>query len=206
MEKYGFGDDIHKDVAARIADEGLGPVLDVGCGTGNLIRPLRELNVPVVGFDTSPTMLQTAPDPRVRGDARSLPFTDGSFGAVTALYMLCHFEDPNEVIAECRRVLRSDGLFAASAPSRHDDPELAPYVPASPPLTFDAERGTALIGEAFQDIDLDSWDLPYYRLPDREALELYLYSHLYPIEVSEKVDLPLTLTKRGAIIYGYKRI
>lgn len=209
LEKYGFGGDIHEDVAARITAKRLSPVLDVGCGRGRLIRLLRDLGVAVVGFDASPTMLRAAPGPRVREDAGALPFTDESFQGAAALYMLYHLPDPQVTLAECHRVLKPGGLFVACSPSRHDDPELAPYLPEEPPVTFDAESGPGMIGEHFQDIELDQWDLPYYRLPDREAVVKYLYSRQYSRAVADRVadqvDLPITVTKRGAIIYGYKR-
>ena len=207
--EHRFGDDIHEDVARRIAAENLDPVLDIGCGRGRLMRPLADLGVPVVGIDASPTMLEAAPDPRARGDARSLPFANESFKSAAALYMLYHLPYPGAVIAECHRILRPGGLLAACAPSRFDDPELSPYLQERAPTTFNAESGPALVGKYFQDIDLDQWDLPYYRLPDREAVVTYLYGRQYSMAVAERVaeqvDLPITITKRGAIIYGYKR-
>ena len=173
------------------------------------MQPLRDLGVAVIGLDSSPTQLANAPDTRVRGDARSLPFADESFNTGAALYMLYHLPEPQVVIAECYRVLRKGGLFAACAPSRYDDPELSHFLSDKPPSTFDAESGIEMVGELFQDVDVDAWDLPYYRLPDKAGVELYLYGHQYPRDVArrvaDQVELPLTVTKRGAIIYGYKR-
>ena len=209
LAKYGFGGDVHADVAKRIADEGLDPRLDVGCGRGALMRPLQDLGVAVVGLDASPTQLRDAPDPLVRGDARLLPFADETFSSVAALYMLYHLPDPRVVIAECYRVLKKGGLFAACAPSRHDDPELTPFLPDKPPSIFDAESGIEMVKQQYQDVSVDSWDLPYYRLPDKVAVVLYLYGRQYSrdlaVRVADQVELPLTVTKRGAIVYGYKR-
>ena len=209
LTQHRFGEDIHGDVAGRIAAEGAAPVLDVGCGRGALLQPLRDLGVPAIGFDASPTMLGAAPGLRVRGDARFLPFADASFGSVAALYMLYHLPDPRLVIAEGHRVLKPGGLFAASAPSRNNDPELKPYLPEEALSTFDAESRLKLVADQFQDVDVDRWDLPYYRLPDKEAVAQYIYGHQFSRDVAERVadqvELPLTLTKRGAIIYGYKR-
>ncbi len=208
LEKYRFGDDMHREVADRIAAERLGTVLHVGCGRGTLGRLLLDVGAGILGFDASPTMLRMAPGPRVRGDARSLPFADESFDCAAALYMLYHLPDPPVVIAECRRVLKPGGLFIACAPSRNYYPELLPYLPEEF-LTFDAEIAPELIGEHFQEVELDRWDLPYYRLPDREAVELYLYGHQYPKDVVERaagrVEAPLTVTARGAMVYAHKR-
>lgn len=209
LAKYGFGGDIHEDVANRIEGEGLQPCLDVGCGTGALMRPLYDRRLAVIGLDASPTQLDDAPHPRVLGDARLLPFSDESFNSVAALYMLYHLPEPQEVIAECYRVLKKGGLFAACAPSRYNDPELSPFLPDKPPSTFDAESAFEMVERLYRGVSVDTWDLPYYHLPDEAAVELYLYGRQYPRDVArrvaDQVELPLTITKRGAVFYGYKR-
>ena len=86
-------------------------------------------------------MLHAGRGPRVRGDARWLPFAEETFGSVAALYMLYHLPEPREAIASSYRVLRPGGIFAACAPSRYNDPELVAVLPPSPPDTFDAEIG-----------------------------------------------------------------
>jgi SAM-dependent methyltransferase len=209
VERYAAEGDVHGPVAERLHAERLEPVLDLGCGEGRLINPLRTLGVRVVGFDTSPTMLAGVPDPRVRGEAGSLPFDAGSFGSVAALYMLYHFGNPKPVIAERRRVLRRGGLFAACAPSRYDHPELKSVLPEDDPTTFDAENGPDMLRECFQDVEIERWDGPHVHLPDREAVALYLYGRgLAKAEADEaasKVPTPLDVTKRGALMFGHKR-
>lgn len=88
------------DVHTPVADRMLSPVLDVGCGEGNLLAPLRSRGVEAVGLDNSPTMLASVSEPKVLADARPIPFPDGHFGAVAALYMLYHFAEPREALAE----------------------------------------------------------------------------------------------------------
>ncbi len=209
VERYVADGDVHVPVAERLHAERLEPVLDLGCGEGRLVGPLRSRGVSVVGFDSSPTMLAGVPEPRVRGEAASLPFDADSFGSVAALYMLYHFADPEQVVAECRRVLRRGGLFVACAPSRHDHPELASVLPDDEPMTFDAENGPDMLRECFQDVEIERWDGPYLHLPDREALALYLYGHglakARAEEAASSVSTPLDVTKRGALMFGYKR-
>ena len=205
--KYGEGD-VHESVAERIAKEGLQPVLDVGCGEGRLCRLLWDQGLDAVGLDRSPTMLSAVPGPRVLGDASSLPFRPGRFGAVAALYMLYHLPEPKKALSECCRVLRSGGLFVAAAPSRHNDPELADVHPKRP-STFDAEDAPDLVAGFFANVEVETWDAPMVHLPTAEAVAEYLFGRGMPAgecrEAAERFGAPLTVTKRGCLVWGYKR-
>ena len=82
--------------------------LDVACGTGFLTRHLRG---DVVGLDQNESMLEAArrQAPRavyVRGDALSLPFSDGSFDRVFTAHFYGHLErsERKTFLAEARRV------------------------------------------------------------------------------------------------------
>jgi SAM-dependent methyltransferase len=213
VERYGLASDVHGDVARRLAEEGLSPALDLGCGEGRLVHPARAQGLSVVALDYSATMLQSVPGPRIRGDARRLPFRHASFGAVAALYMLYHLRDPREAIAESHRVLRPGGLFVACAPSRHNDPELAAALSsaprAAPPASFDAENGPDMVSAHFAGVEVERWDALLVHLPDREALQLYLRGQQLSRQEIERVltrvTVPLTLTKRGALIWGRRR-
>ena len=98
-------------------------VLDVGCGTGDLLRLLAPLVAPgsAVGIDLSETMVaeaqrRTSSSPsnlsfRV-GNALDLPFESGSMDRVTATQVLLHIPDPWAALAEIYRVLTPEGLVA----------------------------------------------------------------------------------------------
>ena len=207
--KYGLVGDVHEDVADRFAKERVDRVLDVGCGQGKLIRLLRDRRVPVVGLDASPAMLKAASGARVFGVAGALPFPSNTLGGAAALYMLYHLEDPVRAVAECHRVLRRGGLFAACAPSMYDSPELKSVLPSyGVPSTFDSENAPEIVGSVFDEIEIDAWEGPYVHLPDREALILYLrgrrLSSVAAERASHTIDTPLTLTKRGSIIFARK--
>jgi SAM-dependent methyltransferase len=96
-------------------------VLDVACGPGNFTRDFARAAGEglVVGLDASETMLavavrDTAEDnvAYVRGDARRLPFRDGSFDAVCCFAALYLIEEPMQAVAEIVRVLAPGGRVA----------------------------------------------------------------------------------------------
>lgn len=208
--QYGLSGDVHEPIAERLVSEGLRPVLDVGCGDGALGRPLLEAGVPWVGLDLSSTLLRDAPRPAVKADATRLPFPDASVGAVAALYMLYHLPEPALAIAEAHRVLRPGGLLVVAAPSSDDSPEIRHLLPPEPPLTFDSEVASGMLGHHFAEVEVDAWDGPFVTLPDAEALRQYLIGKGCPRDLAAErattsgLTFPLPITKRGAVVYGRK--
>ncbi|SDJ80251.1 Methyltransferase domain-containing protein [Halovenus aranensis] len=80
-------------------------VLDVGAGTGELTRTLRNQTAgTVVALDADRTLLDHVAGPRLRGDATRLPFADGSFDLVVCQALLVNLPDPAAVIEEFARV------------------------------------------------------------------------------------------------------
>lgn len=183
----------------RIAREGLRRVLDIGCGTGGFAATLSA-GTTWIGLDSSPAQLAVAPRPTVRGEARQLPFDSGTFDAAVCHWMLYHFDNPTEVVAEAYRVLRSGGLFVASTMSRFEDPELVPN--GYPATTFDAEEAPDVVASVFGTVEVERWDGPYNRLPDRAAVLAYARHHSLPADVADQVRTPLTLTKRGCLVWA----
>jgi ubiquinone/menaquinone biosynthesis C-methylase UbiE len=94
-------------------------VLEVGCGTGPVCRVLADIpNVAeVVGVDPSPFLLDKARELTVENslityqeaDGKSLPFEDSRFDVVILHTLLTHVTDPEQVLSEAKRVLRSGG-------------------------------------------------------------------------------------------------
>jgi len=204
VERYGSVGDVHVTVTARLAREGLAPVLDVGCGDGALGEAGPTAGW--VGLDRSHALLSTVPTPGVQADAAALPVADASMGAVCALWVLYLLEDPAAAVAEAHRVLRGGGLFAACTSGRDDDPELAPFLGAPPPSPFDAEEAADVVATCFGDVEVDRWDRPSVHLPDREAVEEYLLARGVGVEsavdVATAVTVPLDVTKRGVLVWA----
>jgi SAM-dependent methyltransferase len=103
------------ELASRAA---LGPVADLGCGTGRITAHLDGLGVKVFGIDLSPAMVEHArrSSPRLPfgvGSITALALPDSSVGGVLAWYSTIH--TPPEVLprvfAEFGRVLVPGGYL-----------------------------------------------------------------------------------------------
>jgi SAM-dependent methyltransferase len=108
-----------------------GAIADIGCGPGHITGFLAERRDDVQGVDLSPEMVALARrrHPRLRFEVASmlgLPFADGVWTGVVAMYSIIHF-DPDERVqafAEFARTLRPDGLLLMSF--HVDGPGFAP--------------------------------------------------------------------------------
>ncbi|MGO8826690.1 MAG: class I SAM-dependent methyltransferase [Acidimicrobiales bacterium] len=116
---------MHHDIATRTADLALtsstapGRVLDVGCGTGFLLRLLAD-RLPeaerLLGIDAAAGMIAVAKskanDPRLsfsEGVAEKLPYPDESFDLVVSSTSFDHWEVQGAGLSECGRVLAPGG-------------------------------------------------------------------------------------------------
>jgi ubiquinone/menaquinone biosynthesis C-methylase UbiE len=100
VERYGRGRD----------------VLEVGCGTGLLLRRIAAFARTARGVDLSPEMLERA---RARGldvieaSATRLPFADASFDVACSFKVLAHVRDVHGALSEMARVVRPGGHVLA---------------------------------------------------------------------------------------------
>ena len=90
-----------------------GKVLEVGCGTGQML-PLYPESVETFGLDTNPDSLvrarHRAPQAALlQASAEYLPFPDRCFDTVVSGLVFCSVPDPTRGLAEIRRVLRPNG-------------------------------------------------------------------------------------------------
>jgi len=79
-------------------------LLDVGCGNGFYTFHFSKV-CNTIGLDYSSYMLSINPcEKLIQGSANLLPFKDNAFDVVFCSAMLHHVNDPNNVVAEMKRV------------------------------------------------------------------------------------------------------
>jgi ubiquinone/menaquinone biosynthesis C-methylase UbiE len=90
-------------------------MLDVGCGTGNVLRLARRHFARCVGADLSAPLLgelrRREELPLAVAEAFRLPFRDESFDLVSMYALVHHILDPRPAFAEAFRVLRPGGVL-----------------------------------------------------------------------------------------------
>src|SRR5215475_5540544 len=99
-------------------------VLDIGCGTGDLVTLIKRHhpNVDVVGLDPDPKALARARRKAERtavliqfdqGFSDELPYSDASFDRVFSSFMLHHLQtgEREKTLREIRRVLKPGGAL-----------------------------------------------------------------------------------------------
>jgi ubiquinone/menaquinone biosynthesis C-methylase UbiE len=116
---------LHRDIADRCADLALASapspqrILDVGCGTGYLLRRLADrcpAATELAGVDAAAGMVEVArkatADGRLSftvGTAEQLPYPAGAFDLVVSTTSFDHWADQQTGLAQCARVLAPGG-------------------------------------------------------------------------------------------------
>jgi SAM-dependent methyltransferase len=97
-----------------------GRAVDIGSGSGGNTAVLRDLGWDVSALEWSPTaarLVAARGIPTVRGDARRLPFAEGSVDLVLSTDLWEHVVEDDQVAAEAFRVLRPGGRLLVAVPA-----------------------------------------------------------------------------------------
>lgn len=100
-------DELEKDVEEKL--------LDVGCGTGNILCKLVNGKRQLFGIDLSENMVEESRkrmgrDAEIKvADAEHIPYEDNFFDTLICNASFHHYPHPEEVLKEMKRVLKSGG-------------------------------------------------------------------------------------------------
>ncbi|MFQ5945157.1 MAG: class I SAM-dependent methyltransferase [Anaerolineae bacterium] len=98
-------------------------LLDVGCGTGELLRRAKKRGWEVIGTEISPYACKMAETEGLRvseGELWEAAFPAGSFDVVTCWHVLEHTREPKRLLGEAHRVLRPGGWLLLATPNLND--------------------------------------------------------------------------------------
>jgi len=95
-----------------------GKLLDIGCADGittyQIYKNFPKLKITGLDYYKKAIDFARKTKPQIKfvvGDAHKLPFKDDNFDIVTTIETLEHLHSPHVVLAEIRRVLKSDGYL-----------------------------------------------------------------------------------------------
>lgn len=97
-------------------------ILDIGCGTGTVLKRLRDkCDINGYGIDIEDEMIQQAklkcPQMQIlKCDCTNTPFEDEAFDSVTACMAFHHFHDQTAFAKEVSRILKTGGRFYLADP------------------------------------------------------------------------------------------
>ena len=115
---------MYDEIINRIISANPKKILDVGCGTGNVLKKLvSNENLSLYGLDISEKMIEIAKknlENRAElkvGDSEYMPWGDDSFDVIVCNASFHHYPNPKKVLLEMKRVLKSNGTLIIGDPT-----------------------------------------------------------------------------------------
>lgn len=97
-----------------------GRVLDIGCGSGEWLQYMQDFGVAVQGLEVDPRAANVARSrglPVHIGPLENAGFSKQAFDTVTLSHVIEHVASPQDLLQQCNRILRPDGLLVVSTPN-----------------------------------------------------------------------------------------
>ena len=95
-----------------------GNLLDIGCGAGTFLVEAREAGFDVAGQEVAPFFIEYCRTQQnltiYSGEIETAPIPDHSLDYVTAFDVIEHHPDPNHMVSEMHRYLKTGGLAVIS--------------------------------------------------------------------------------------------
>jgi SAM-dependent methyltransferase len=129
-----------RELLASFAGSVDDPILEIGCGPGQIGVFVRARGRRVIGLDLSHEMAKLASrrlDGTVTADMRSLPLRTAAVGGILAFYSVIHLRRPEleSVLQEFHRVLRPAGRLLLSAHEGQGEVGVAEFLGEPAPLS-----------------------------------------------------------------------
>jgi 2-polyprenyl-3-methyl-5-hydroxy-6-metoxy-1,4-benzoquinol methylase len=97
-----------------------GKLLEIGCGSGDLLNGMRKLGWDTQGVDVDSAALENARNKGLRvtlGLLEEMHFAKDSFDAICMAHVIEHVHDPLKLLTECRRILKPGGRLTLVTPN-----------------------------------------------------------------------------------------
>lgn len=155
-------------------------VLEVGCGTGAVMRKIREENknrqIILYGVDIDQQALKYAnkksEDLFIGGNGERLPFVNNSFDLVYCHYFLLWVKDPAKILQEMHRVLKRNGYCAVMAEPNYTEMQAKPES-----LWNLAEKQRKILRDAGADISIGQKSAMFFDQAGFTNIETGLYKN-----------------------------
>jgi 2-polyprenyl-3-methyl-5-hydroxy-6-metoxy-1,4-benzoquinol methylase len=96
-----------------------GRLLEVGCGSGGMLKGLADLGWEVAGVDFDPVAVAACRSKGLRVELGTLEdqlYPRNSFDALVMSHVIEHVHDPVALLSECRRILAPGGKLSLTTP------------------------------------------------------------------------------------------
>lgn len=116
---------MYQEMITRVLSKKPKKVLDLGCGSGILLKQLNDTNnnIELFGLDIADEMIKIA-DESLKGcaelkvgDCEKIPWDSDTFDVVFCNASFHHYPNPNKALLEVNRVLKSNGTLIIGDPT-----------------------------------------------------------------------------------------